>query len=99
MSIHLRNAAYDINAFRYYQYFKNKDSPYDVLYSDIKSWPQGIQRQELQELHNDYLSIEQQNYKDIEIKDSHYVGELLLGYSEGGYNFKVHRRLLNCDEH
>lgn len=60
-NIRLRNTTYYIYAFRYYQYFKNIDNPYDVLYSDIKSLPQGIQRQELHELYNDYLSMEQRH--------------------------------------
>lgn len=72
-NIRLRRTAYYIYAFRYYQYFKNIDSPYDVLYSDIKSLPQGIQKQELQELYDNYLSMERRHERKPERADMEMV--------------------------
>ena len=91
-NIRLRNTALYIYAFRYYQYFKNIDSPYDILLGDINSLPQGIQREELQELYDNYWSIEQK-------ESSHNTGDLMLSVPGDGYSFAAHRRLLGSDGH
>lgn len=86
-NIRLQSTTYYIYAFRYYRYFKNIDSPYDILLGDINSLLLGIQRQELQELYDDYWSMELK-------ESSHNTGGLILGVPGDGRNLTAHRRLI-----
>ncbi|MGE4549661.1 MAG: hypothetical protein AB7C89_08955 [Intestinibacillus sp.] len=91
-NIRLRSTTYYIYAFRYYRYFKNINSPYDILLGDINSLPQGVQRQELQELYDEYWSMKMK-------ESSHDTGGLILVVPGNGYSFTAHRRLLGRDGH
>lgn len=55
-AIRLRNRIFYSYAMKYYNYRQNIDNPYDVIYNDINSLPEGYQKERLIDLYNLYGS-------------------------------------------
>lgn len=102
-AIRLRNRIFYSYAMKYYNYRRNTDNPYDVMYNDINSLYEGYQKEQLIDLYNLYgsdLGLSYEKQKSVEENHfSHNKENLILGISGGGHNFVVCRRLLGRDGH
>ena len=62
-SIRMKGISFYIAALRYYRYVKTIDSPFEVMYDDINSLPEGYEKQRLLDFYNDSARFEGQSYE------------------------------------
>ncbi len=68
--IRLRNRIFYSYAMKYYNYRQNIDNPYNVIYNDINSLPEGYQKERLIDLYNIYGSDVGTSYGPREMEGS-----------------------------
>ena len=61
--IRMRGLSFYVAALRYYRYVKTIDSPFEVMYNDINSLPDGYEKQRLLDFYNDSARFEGQPYE------------------------------------